>query len=97
MKTVLGILGRYVLVWLVNVLALLLATSLLPGFSFDTDNPHWWKVALTLPIQLAILVILLRPLMLLLTLPLNSLTLGLPTLFFNGNPLICNITNYRRR
>jgi len=83
-KTVLGILGRYVLVWLVNVLALLLATSLLPGFSFDTDNPHWWKVALTLPIQLAILVILLRPLMLLLTLPLNSLTLGLPTLFFNG-------------
>ena len=32
----------------------------------------------------ALLLIVLRPLLLFLTLPLNSLTLGLPTLLFNG-------------
>ena len=84
MQTLLGILGRYVLVWVINVLALLLATSLLPGFRFDTTQPHWWTVALTLPIEFALLLIVLRPLLLFLTFPLNTLTLGLPTLLFNG-------------
>jgi len=83
-KVFLSILGRYFLVWIVNVLALLLATSLMPGFRFDTTDPTWWTVALTLPIKFAILIILMRPLMLLATLPLNGLTLGLPTLLFNG-------------
>jgi len=83
-KHLLGILGRYVLVWAINVLALLLAASILPGFYFDTSQPHWWVFALTVPIEFALLLILLRPLLLLLTLPLNTLTLGLPTLLFNG-------------
>jgi uncharacterized membrane protein YvlD (DUF360 family) len=83
-RLLLGILGRYALVWLINVLALLLATSVLPGFRFDTSDPHWWTVALTLPITFAVLLILLRPLLLVLTLPLNTLTLGLPTLLING-------------
>jgi len=84
LKTFWGILGRYILVWIINVLALLLATSILPGFRFDTSHPYWWTVALTLPIEFALLLILLRPLLLFLTFPLNVLTLGLPTLFFNG-------------
>ncbi len=84
MKLLLGILGRYALVWAINVLALLLATSLLPGFRFETSDPNWWTVALVLPVEFALLLILLRPLLLLLTFPLNSLTLGLPTLLFNG-------------
>jgi len=75
---------------------------MLPGFQFDTSDPRWWKIALTLPIQLAAMVIVLRPLMIFLTLPLNSLTLGLPSLFFNSailylaarvNPAIV-ISNY---
>jgi uncharacterized membrane protein YvlD (DUF360 family) len=102
LRTVLGILGRYLLVWLVAVLGLLIATSILPGLRFDTSVRNWWTVALILPVQLAVLIILLRPLMLLATLPLNSLTLGIPTLFFNGiilylaarlNPAII-VTNY---
>ncbi len=84
MKLLAGILGRYVLVYVVNVLALMLATSILPGFRFDTTDPRWWTVLLTVPIEFAVLLILLRPLLLLLTLPLNTLTLGLPTLLFNG-------------
>ena len=39
---------------------------------------------LTVPVEFAVLVILLRPLLLFLTLPLNALTLGLPSLLFNA-------------
>ena len=66
------------------ILATLLATSILPGFRFDTAVPHWWIAALRVPLIFALLVIVLRPLLLFLTLPLNSLTLGFPTLLFNG-------------
>ncbi len=79
-----GILGRYALVWLVYLLALLLATSVFPGVYFDTTSPRWWVVAVTVPVEFALLMILLRPLLLFLTLPLNALTLGLPTLLFNA-------------
>lgn len=79
-----GILGRYLLVWLVYLLALLLATSMFAGLYFDTTAPRWWVVALVVPVQFAVLVILLRPLLLFLTLPLNLLTLGIPSLLFNA-------------
>lgn len=79
-----GILGRYVLVWLVYLLSLLLATSLFTGLYFDTSADHWWVVALVVPIEFAVLVILLRPLLLFLTLPLNLITLGVPSLLFNA-------------
>lgn len=72
------------LVWVVSVLALVLATSLLPGFRLDTDAPRWWGAVLRLPVVFALLLILLRPLLLFLTLPLNTLTLGLPSLLFNA-------------
>ncbi len=79
-----GILGRYLLVWLVYLLALLLATSLFSGLYFDTTSPRWWVVAFVVPVQFAVLVILLRPLLLFLTLPLNLVTLGVPSLLFNA-------------
>ena len=69
MKRFWGILGRYALVWLVYVLALLLATSIFPGLYFDTTSRTWWVVALSVPVEFAALMILLRPLMLFLTLP----------------------------
>ncbi|MFN2370643.1 MAG: phage holin family protein, partial [Candidatus Krumholzibacteriia bacterium] len=72
------------LVWVVSVLALLLALSVLPGFTLDTSVPRWWVAVLRLPVVFALLLIVLRPVLLFLTLPLNSLTLGLPTLLFNG-------------
>lgn len=83
-KKVLGILGRYFLVWVVSVLALLLATSILPGFHLDTEVPGWKLAVLRLPIYFALALIVLRPALLFLTLPLNSFTLGAPTLLFNG-------------
>ncbi len=66
------------------MLALLLATSLLPGFRLDTGYPRWWVAVLRLPLIFALALIVLRPIMVFLTLPLNSLTLGLPSLLFNG-------------
>ncbi len=76
--------GRYVLVWVVAILAFLLALSIMPGFHLDTSVDRWWLAVLRLPLVFALLLIVLRPLMIFLTLPLNSLTLGAPTLFFNG-------------
>ncbi len=70
--------------WVVAVLALLLATSILPGFRLDTSHPRYWVAVVRLPIYFAALLIVLRPLLLFLTLPLNGVTLGLPTLFFNS-------------
>ena len=72
------------LVWVVAVLALLLATSILPGFRLDTTVPGWWLSLLQVPVVFALLLIVLRPLLLFLTLPLNSITLGFPTLLFNA-------------
>ncbi len=66
------------------MLALLLATSLLPGFRLDTTHPRWWVAVLRLPLIFALALIILRPILVFLTLPLNSLTLGLPSLLFNG-------------
>ncbi len=79
-----GILGRYLLVWAVTIAALLLAVFVLPGFSLDRSHPRWWLGVLLLPLEFSLLLLVMRPLLLLLTLPLNSLTLGLPTLLFNG-------------
>ena len=58
-------------------LALLLATSILPGFRIDTTHPGWWMSLIRLPLIFTVLMILLRPLLLFLTLPLNVVTLGL--------------------
>ncbi|PID80667.1 hypothetical protein CSB20_06295, partial [bacterium DOLZORAL124_64_63] len=79
-----SILGRYVLVWVVAVLTLMLATSLLPGFRLDTSRPGSWLAVLAVPVIFAVGLIVLRPLLVLATLPLNGLTLGLPSLLFNG-------------
>jgi len=65
-------------------LAFLLATSLLPGFYFDTTVNNWWIAAIRLPLIFSLLLIVARPLMLFLTLPLNALTVGSLTLLFNG-------------
>lgn len=67
-----------------SVLTLILATSLLPGFRLDTTQPGWWSAVLVVPVLFALGLIILRPLLVLLTFPLNSLTLGLPSLLFNG-------------
>jgi len=64
---------------LINALALLVVTQLVAGFSVDT-----FYHALIAAIVLGIINAVLRPVLVLLTLPINLLTLGLFTFVING-------------
>jgi len=65
--------------WLLNTLVLLLVGYLTPGIRFDS----FWS-ALIAALVLGLLNALVRPILLLLTLPINILTLGLFTLVINA-------------
>ena len=65
--------------WVSTALALLLSTKLLPGIHIDN-----FRTALIISFAWGFLNILVKPVILLLTLPLNILTFGLFTLVING-------------
>ncbi len=65
--------------WIVYALAILVAAYILPGVHVDS----FW-VALVTALVLGILNALLKPILIILTLPINILTLGLFTLVINA-------------
>lgn len=69
----------YLVHWLVTGLALLVTAKIVPGFRVNS-----FKDALIAAIVIGIANIILWPLLILLTLPLNILTLGLFTFVVNG-------------
>ena len=70
---------RLLLIWLINAVALLLLPYLFPGVQIDSFFTALW-VALVLGLVNAVL----RPILVLLTLPITLLTLGLFVLVING-------------
>jgi len=70
---------KLLLRWLINALALLLVTELLVGFSVDT-----FYHALIAALILGLINAIIRPVLLILTLPVNILTLGLFTFVVNA-------------
>lgn len=68
----------WVLRWILNVVAIMLTAALLSGFEVSI-----WG-AIVGSIVLGVINAVIRPLLLLLTLPLNLLTLGLFTFVING-------------
>ncbi|NLO20687.1 MAG: phage holin family protein [Syntrophomonadaceae bacterium] len=64
--------------WLLNILAIIITAALIPAF----DLTLW--AAIVGSIFLGVINAIIRPLLILLTLPLNLLTLGLFTLVING-------------
>ena len=70
---------RLVLVWLVNALALLALPYVFPGVKVDT-----FVAALIAALALGLINALIRPLLILLTLPVTLLTLGLFIFVING-------------
>lgn len=70
---------RLILRWAINTLAILIVTWILPGFHVDSV----W-IAVLAALLLGILNTFLRPILLVVTLPINILTLGLFTLVLNG-------------
>jgi putative membrane protein len=71
--------SAFITKWLVNISALLLVTTFIPGISIDM-----WQTAVIASLVLGLLNAFLRPLLLLLTLPLNILSLGIFTLIINA-------------
>jgi putative membrane protein len=65
--------------WLINTSALLLVTGIIPGIYVDK-----WQTAAVAALVLGLLNTFLRPLLLLLTLPFNILSLGILTLVINA-------------
>ncbi len=70
---------RLLLIWLVNALSLLAVAYLLPSVSVAS-----FTVAVVTVFLLAIVNTVIRPVLVLITLPINILTLGLFTLVING-------------
>lgn len=65
--------------WLISALSLIIAANLVPGFTIE----HF-STALIAAIILGLLNLTVRPIIFLLTLPVNILTLGLFSLILNG-------------
>jgi putative membrane protein len=65
--------------WLVSAIAVLLASYLIPGVVVST---FWW--ALVVALVLGIVNAVIKPILVLLTLPINILTLGLFTLVIDA-------------
>lgn len=70
---------RLVLIWLVNTLALLALPYVIPGVKVDT-----FTAALIAALVLGLINTLIRPILILLTLPATLLTLGLFIFVING-------------
>lgn len=71
---------RLVLTWLLNSLALFAVTLVLPGVHVE----QWWPHALIAVLVLGLVNALVRPILVLLTLPITVLTLGLFLLVINA-------------
>ena len=76
---------RFIAVWFIEGFSLLLADFLVPGIIVvDTpESPHL-VIAMSVALVLAVVNALVRPVLLLVTLPLNVLTFGLTTLLVNA-------------
>ncbi len=70
---------RFFTGWLINSTALLVVVHLVSGISIDR-----WQTTFVASLVLGLLNIFIRPVLILLTLPVNILTLGLFSLFING-------------
>jgi len=70
---------RFLIGWLVNTTALLVVVHLVSGVTIDR-----WQTTFVASLVLGLLNAFIRPLLILLTLPVTLLTLGIFTLFINA-------------
>jgi putative membrane protein len=69
----------FILRWFANIISLLVVINFVPGINIDSS-----RTLVVAALALGLVNALLRPFILLFTLPLNVLSLGLLTLFVNG-------------
>ena len=70
---------RLIISWFINTIALLLVSKIIPGIFIQDIS-----VAIFAAVILAIFNTFLKPILIIITLPINLLTLGLFTFFING-------------
>ncbi len=76
---------RFVFVWVVDALSILIATALPVGIRITADNAlQSLSVALSVALVIGLLNLVVRPVLLVLTLPLNILTIGLLNIPINA-------------
>ena len=77
-------LGEMVIAWLVNAVGLLLVSKGIKGIEFHGEGAQGVLLVLSAGAVVGLINTLLKPLLLVLTLPINILTLGLFTLVINA-------------
>ncbi|MBU1746311.1 MAG: phage holin family protein, partial [Chloroflexi bacterium] len=87
------VLVRFSVVWILEALSLLAMSVVIPGIALEGSGPvDLLAVAMSAALVLAVMNGLVRPVLILLTLPLNVRTFGVLTLFINGAMLL--LTSY---
>jgi len=84
--------GQWITQWLVSAIGLALATRVLDGVELSSDGPTAVLTVLGASALLGLLNLLLKPLLILVTLPVNILTLGLFTLVINAVVLLAAVS-----
>jgi putative membrane protein len=80
--------AQWITQWLVSALGLTLAARWLPGVSLSATGTQALLIVLGAAAVLGLLNVLVKPLLILITLPINILSLGLFTLVINGGVLL---------
>lgn len=80
--------AQWVTQWLVSSIGLALAARWMPGVTLDAAGRHALLIVLGASAVLGLLNVLLKPVLILVTLPVNILSLGLFTLVINGLVLL---------
>jgi uncharacterized membrane protein YvlD (DUF360 family) len=78
------VLLRYLLVWVADATSIAAAATVLPKIYFRKDVPHWYFDPFVVALLLGLLNALVRPVLIVLLLPITFVTLGLATLAFNA-------------
>jgi uncharacterized membrane protein YvlD (DUF360 family) len=79
------VLLRYLLVWVADAASVAATATVVPRIYFRQDAPHWYLTPFVVALLLGLLNALVRPILILLLLPITFVTLGLATLALNAS------------
>lgn len=83
-RVVRNVLARYLLVWVADAVSVAATAAVVPKIYFRQDLPVWYLSPFIVALLLGLLNALVRPILLLLFLPITFMTLGLATLALNA-------------
>jgi len=75
---------RYVLVWAADTASIAITALVIPGVYFQQTGAYWYLTPFTVALGFGLLNALIRPILILLLLPITAMTFGLATLALNA-------------